>query len=324
MGDDPVLLEVKGGVAVITLNRPARHNAIGDAMDALFFRYLDLLRNDRDVRVVVWRGAGPSFSVGRDMAELAGDEPDGGTGLTPPHGTARVPGYTGAGSGTGGDDAAPHDHLSGAEPATPLPGDVAAGLASRGTRARHGLGPSDFEVLDRGSWGARMLADFPVPVVCAVKGWTLGRAFERALLCDVRVAGESARMSLSGIDHGLLPDSGGLAKLYEIGGSALALDLGLTGRRVAADEALRVGLVSQVVPDDEVDEVAHQLALGIAERPPLVVRMLRGHVQTLAAPGVRSTLGHELAAQTLVLASYDFGEQHRARAEDREPRYERR
>ena len=68
--DDPVLLEVKGGVAVISLNRPDQHNMVGDAADALFFRYLDLLRNDRDVRVVVWRGNGPSFSSGRDLGEL--------------------------------------------------------------------------------------------------------------------------------------------------------------------------------------------------------------------------------------------------------------
>jgi enoyl-CoA hydratase/carnithine racemase len=68
--DDPVLLEVKGGVAVVSLNRPDQHNMVGDAADSLFFRYLDLLRNDRDVRVVVWRGNGPSFSSGRDLGEL--------------------------------------------------------------------------------------------------------------------------------------------------------------------------------------------------------------------------------------------------------------
>lgn len=294
MDDDPVLLEVKGGVAVLTLNRPARHNAIGDAMDALFFRYLDLVRNDRDVRVVVWRGAGESFSVGRDMAELAGAEPDesgvtagGTTRMTPPWGTPRVNG-------------------------------------SPAGRAAHGFGPSDFEVLDRAHWGARALADFPVPIICALKGWTLGTAFERALLCDVRIAGEGTGMALSGIDHGLIPDAGGLAKLHEIGGSGLALDLGLTGRRVTADDALRLGLVSEVVPDDEVDEVAHERARRVVERPPLVVRMVREHVQALSAPGVRATLGREVFAQTLVLSSHDFDEHHRARAEDREPRFEHR
>ena len=270
--DDPVLLEVKGGVAVLTLNRPASHNAIGDAMDALFFRYLDLVRGDRDVRVVVWRGAGESFSCGRDMAELVGTEPADGT-------------------------------------ATP---------------SRPGYGPSDFEVLERGQWGLRMLADFPLPIVCALKGWTLGTAFERALHCDVRIAGESTVVALAGIDHGLIPDGGGLARLHEIGGSALALDLGLTGRRVGADEALSLGLVSQVVPDDRLDEAAADVAAGISERPPLVVRMVREHVQGLSAGALRATLGRELVGQSLVLSSHDFDEQRRARAEDRPPRYERR
>lgn len=264
MLDDPVLLEVKGGVAVLTLNRAATHNAIGNAMDALFFRYLDLVRGDRDVRVVVWRGAGESFSTGRDMAELVADDP------------------------------------------------------------RNGLGPSDVEVLERSQWGLRMLADFPVPIVCALKGWTLGIAFERALLCDIRIAGESTVLALAGIDHGLIPDGGGLAKLHEIGGSALALDLGLTGRRVGAAEALRLGLVSQVVPDDDLDEAAAEMAAAIAERPPLVVRMMREHVQGLGGGAVRSTLGRELIGQSLVLASHDFAEQRLARAEDRPPRYERR
>jgi enoyl-CoA hydratase/carnithine racemase len=278
--DDPVLLEVKGGVAVISLNRPDKHNAMGDAVDALFFRYLDLLRTDRDVRVVVWRGNGPSFSTGRDIGELTGD-PDGN------------------GNGNG------------------------AGLG-RSHAQRHGFGAGDFEVLERGHWGTRLLYDFPVPIVCALKGWSLGTSLERALLCDIRVAGEGAKLALPGVDHGMIPDSAGVAKLYEIGGSSLALDLALTGRRVDAREALRLGLVSQVVPDEDLDEVALDLARGIAERPPLVVRLVREHVQALAAPAVRGTLGRELVGQTLVLASQDFQEHRQARAEDREPRYERR
>src|SRR5690606_32959197 len=73
MDDDPVLLEVDGGVAVVTLNRPERHNALDDAADALLHRYLDLLRSDRAVRAVVWRAEGGSFSTGRDVAELLGE-----------------------------------------------------------------------------------------------------------------------------------------------------------------------------------------------------------------------------------------------------------
>jgi enoyl-CoA hydratase/carnithine racemase len=260
--DDPVLLEVKAGVAVISLNRPDKHNVVGDAADALFFRYLDLLRTDRDVRAVVWRGNGPSFSVGRDLGDLSGNG--------------------------------------------------------------HHAGVGEFELLERSAWGTRLLYEFPVPIVCALKGWALGTMFERALLCDIRIAAESAKMALPGVDHGVIPDSGGLAKLFEIGGSALALDLALTGRRIDAAEALRLGIVSQVVSDDELDEVALDLAHSIAERSPLVVRLLRENVQSLAAVGVRDTLGRELVGQAMVLASHDYREHRLAKAEDREPRYERR
>jgi enoyl-CoA hydratase/carnithine racemase len=278
--DDPVLLEVEEGVAVISLNRPDTHNMVGDAVDALFFRYLDLLRTDRDVRVVVWRGNGPSFSTGRDLVELVGETEGGGNGDV--------------------------DH------------------SGRRRPLRRGYGASDFEVLERGHWSTRLLYDFPVPIVCALKGWSLGMSFERALLCDIRVAGESATLALSGVDHGVIPDSAGVAKLFEIGGASLALDLALTGRHVDATEALRLGLVSQVVPDEDLDAVVFDLARGIAERPPLVTRLVREHVQALASPGVRGTLGRELVGQTMVLASHDFHEHRQARADDRQPRYERR
>jgi enoyl-CoA hydratase len=317
MDDDPVLLEAKGGIAVLTLNRPDRHNPMGDAMDALFFRYLDLLRTDRDIRVVVWRSNGESFSCGRDMVELVGEDPA----------------LSGPANGDSTGDGAGHtvdqpvdDEDGGAAGAAlgPTSGETPIARPWRSHAQRHGFGATDFEVLERSQWGTRLLYDFPVPIICALKGWTLGTAFERALLCDVRVAGEGTRMALAGIDHGLIPDAAGLAKLYEIGGSALALDLGLSGRRIGAPEALNLGLVSQVVPDDEVDAAAYDLAVGIAERPPLVVRMVREHVQALAAPAVRGTLGRELVGQTLLLSSHDFEEQRRARAEDRDPRYERR
>jgi enoyl-CoA hydratase len=283
--DDAVLLEVRGGVAVLTLNRPDEHNLMGVADDALFFRYLDLVRTDRDVRVLVWRGNGPSFSMGRDTGEVAGDQ---------------------AGAGDG--DA-----------------DGTAGRGATGGRARaRWSGVGDNDALRRAHWGARLLYDFPVPIICALKGWSLGTAFERALLCDLRVAGESAKMALAAPDHGVIPDSAGVAKLFEVGGAGLALDLALTGRHVGADEALRLGLVSRVVPDDDLDRTVADLARSIAERPPLVTRLVREHVAALATPAVRGALGRELVGQTMVLASYDYHEHHRARAEDREPRYQRR
>jgi enoyl-CoA hydratase/carnithine racemase len=312
VNDDPVLLEVTGGVAVITLNRPDQHNAMGDAADALFSRYLELLRTDRDVRVVVWRGKGLSFSTGRDLAELVGE-------VDPPTGNGHKGGpVNGNGKAAGGDGKA----AGGTNGATHGTG---VGLAyAKRHAARRGAGVGDLQVLERSHWCTRLLQDFPVPVICALKGWALGTAFERALMCDVRVAGQGARLGLSAMDHGLIPESAGVAKLFEIGGSSLALDLALTTRCVGASEALRLGLVSRVVPDDELDDVVLDMARSIAERPPLAVRLVREHVQSLAAAGVRSTLGRELVGQSLVLASHDFREQRQAQAEDREPHYERR
>ncbi|HEX6420396.1 MAG TPA: enoyl-CoA hydratase/isomerase family protein [Acidimicrobiales bacterium] len=284
MDDDPVLLEVIGGVAVVTLNRPEAHNPLDEEVDGLFFRYLDLLRTDRDVRVVVWRGNGPSFSAGRPPGWPGG-----------PAGEGRGDGSAGGNGGAGAN-------------------------GGNGTRGA----PRDLDALERAHWPIRLLHELPVPIVCALKGWSLGTAFERALLCDIRVAGEGATLGLTAADHGLLPDSGGVARLYEIGGAALALDLALTGRRIDAREALRLGLVSQVVPDEALDDAVVDLAARIAAQPPLAVRLVREHVQALAAAGVRTTLGRELVGQAMVLASHDIDEHRRARLEDRPPRYARR
>ena len=176
--------------------------------------------------------------------------------------------------------------------------DRSSATATAMPRARQA---SEFELLERGAWGTRLLYEFPVPIVCALKGWCWARCSSGRCWCDIRVAGESAKMALPGVDHGVIPDSAGLAKLFEIGGAGLALDLALTGRRIDADEALRLGLVSQVVADDDLDEVVLDLARSIAERSPLVVRLLREHVQALAAGNVRATLGREVVGQAMVL-----------------------
>src|SRR5690606_12306814 len=75
---------------------------------------------------------------------------------------------------------------------------------------------------------------------------------------------------------------------------------------------------------DELDAAALALARSIAERPPLAVRLVREHVQALAAAGVRGTLGRELVSQAMVVGSHDLREMREARAQDRPPRYERR
>ena len=180
---------------------------------------------------------------------------------------------------------------------------------------------SDFEFIERGHRGTQLLFTLPAPTIVALKGWVIGGSFERALLCDLRIAGESAKLRLPEITHGVVPDSGGTARLFQMAGHGLAADLALTGRVMTADEALRHGVVSRVVPDDKLDETVLEIARAIASAPELTVKMFLRTLRRLANPVVQQSLAEESLAQSLVFASEDYREFKAARAEGRPPRY---
>jgi enoyl-CoA hydratase/carnithine racemase len=254
---EEVVLDYEGPVAVISYNRPEKHNAFSDAMDKRLFEILGELRARPGLRAVVWRGEGPSFSSGRDLGQL-------------------------------------------------------------GVRTED---LSDLEFIERGHRGTSQLFELPCPTLVALKGWVIGGSFERALLCDVRVAGESARMRLPEIQHGVVPDSGGTARLFQMAGHGLAADLALTGRVLGAEEALRHGIVSRVVPDDELDDTVMGMAQAIAASPEFTVQMFLRTLRRLANPLVLQSLGEEAVAQAAVFASADYAEFKAARAAKREPKY---
>lgn len=252
-----VRLERVGAVAIITLDRPDRHNAMGNAMDAQFWEALAEVASDDAVRAVVWRGAGPSFSSGRDVADLG---------------------------------------------------------------IRHG--ESDYQYISAGLDRTQELLIPPAkPIVVAIAGWCIGGAFERALLCDVRFAAPDARFRLPELAHGLLPDSGGTAKLFQMCGHGVVADLVLSGRVLDAEEALRLGIVSRIVERDALDDAALELATTIAAAPPLAVRQHRELLWRLGGQQVQASVQQELLAQMLVYTSEDFAEFKAARAEGRAPRY---
>ena len=158
-------------------------------------------------------------------------------------------------------------------------------------------------------------------MVVALKGWVIGGSFERALLCDMRIAAESTRMMLPEIGHGVVPDSGGTARLFQMAGHGLVADLALTGRAMDAQEALRHGVVSRVVPDAELDDTALEIAHTIAKAPPFPVKMFRRTLDRLATPSVDRSMQEEAVTQALVFASEDYAEMKRARADERPPVY---
>ena len=115
-------------------------------------------------------------------------------------------------------------------------------------------------------------AKIPKPVVAAVTGYALGGGCELSLCADYRVAGESARLGQPEILLGIIPGAGGTQRLSRLVGPSKAKDLVFTGRFVAAEEALRIGLVDQVVPDEQVYDAAKGWAAKFAEGPAYALR----------------------------------------------------
>src|SRR6185503_7673156 len=132
------------------------------------------------------------------------------------------------------------------------------------------------------------VAAIPRPVIAAIHGYALGGGLELALACDLRVAGETARLGQPEILLGIIPGAGGTQRLARLVGPARAKDLIFSGRQVRADEALAMGLVDRVVEAEVLHEEAlawaAQLAKGAVVAQALAKQAIdRGLEGTLAA-----------------------------------------
>ena len=168
------------------------------------------------------------------------------------------------------------------------------------------------------------ILDLQVPVVCALKGWVIGGSFERSLVADIRVCAEGTRFMLPEVKHGVITDTGGMARLFQMCGHGVAMDLILTGRVMEADEALRHGVVSRVVPAAALEDTAREIAETVAASPAFTVKMAKRNMALIADEVVRRSILEEATTQTLVFASDDYAEMKAARAEDRKPTWRRR
>ena len=143
----------------------------------------------------------------------------------------------------------------------------AAGADTVLTRASR----SEFETLQRSGQIYLALEVLPVPVIAAINGYCLGMAFELALVCDIRLAAETAIFSIPEVQLGTIPDFGGTQRLTKLIGVGKAKELIFTGRRIDAAEALRIGLVQHVYPLNILMNEARKLAQEIAAiAPPLI------------------------------------------------------
>ncbi len=181
--------------------------------------------------------------------------------------------------------------------------------------------PLEAEVRDRYNPIIRAIRSMGQPVMAAVNGVAAGAGASLALACDLRICAEEARFVLAFGRIGLVPDSGATWFLPRIVGPAKAAELALVGDQVDATEALRLGLVSRVVPADRLLVEARALAERIAEGAPLAMALTKEALQRSATITLDEALEGEAKLQGIAGASRDHAEGLAAFREKRPPRF---
>jgi enoyl-CoA hydratase/carnithine racemase len=261
---ETLLVERRGRVDWLTLNRPERLNTITGTMVRELCAYFRGLRQDHEVRIVVMRGAGRAFCAGLDIKE-----------------------YTSAGGDRTPDGAGrskPGDHL--------------------------------FDIVE-------LMRACPQPIVALVHGPACGGGFAFALAADIRIAGRSARMNDAFVALGRSGCELGLTYfLPRIVGLGIAAELMYTGSFIDADRARAAGLVSAVVPDEELEAAAAAYVEPMLRTAPFGLRMTKETLNaSLKVSDLRAVIDLEERAQMLCGRGPDFDEAMKAFLEKRPPNY---
>lgn len=254
---DLVLSERDGALRILTLNRPDRHNAMDDAMSALFRQRLDEALEETESSAILIRAAGRSFCSGRDTNVL-------------------------------------------------------------GHRARD---ESDFHFVRRHQEGRLRMQESAKPIVAALKGGAIGGGCELALAADIRISDTTLKMALPEIVYGVLPDTGGTQMMTALIGPSRAKYMVMTGKPIDAATALEWGAVDFVVPPDELDAKALEIARDIAAKPPINLAMAKEMVNLMHGPTIRTGTRAELYAQSYLFKTEDYQEARAAYREKRAPNY---
>jgi enoyl-CoA hydratase/carnithine racemase len=167
----------------------------------------------------------------------------------------------------------------------------------------------------------RQVALLDKPYIAAVNGAAVGAGMDMCSMCDLRIASEQARFAMSYVKVGLVPGDGGCYFLPRIVGVAKALELIWTGDFVDAEEALRIGYVSKVVPADELLPAARALAERIAQGPAVAIQLAKRLVYRGLNSDIQEALEAAGHAMAIVQPTEDAREGPRAFAEKRAPQF---
>ena len=257
-------VETKGRVAVLTLNRPERLNAISrDMLGELSAKVVEA-NKDPEIRCIVLTGAGRGFCSGLDLIAV----------------------------GQGG---------------------IGSGDSKGNNRPR--------QLFDLREAPINVMWNIDTPIVCALNGAAAGYGMDIALLCDIRIASESAKMAAVTAKRNVVPESGGTWLLPRLIGWAKAAELYYRGRTVLADECLELGLVNTVVPGDQLMETAMQWAEEIADNAPLAVQTTKRMMRMGLEESYDTAVDHLMVHLGGMFQSEDFQEGVKAFLERRKPEF---
>jgi 2-(1,2-epoxy-1,2-dihydrophenyl)acetyl-CoA isomerase len=168
---------------------------------------------------------------------------------------------------------------------------------------------------------SRLLHEMPKPVVAQLDGAAAGAGLSIALSCDLRVAGESAKITTAFAKVGLSGDFGGTYFLTHLVGSAKARELYLTSPVLTAREALAFGMVTRVVPDAEVDAVAHELAMSLAQGPTVTLGYIKKNINNAEHLSLEACFDAEAMHHSRCSETADHKEAASAFVEKRKPSF---
>lgn len=251
-----VLCDIDDRVAVVTINRPEKLNALDGATRSDFLGVMDTLRNTRDARVVIVTGAGnKAFVAGADIGEFEG--------------------------------------------------------RSAVDQFRVMNAPTIFDCVDR----------FPKPVLAMINGFALGGGCELAMACDIRIAADTAKLGQPEVNLGILPGGGGTQRLPRLVGLGNAFRLLYSGQLIGAEEALRIGLVDEVVPAAALRDHVMELARTIAAKSPVALSLIKEALRASVRTPLDQGLSQETTLFGLAFASEDKVEGVQAFQEKRKPEF---
>ncbi len=250
--ENVVLYETRGRVAIVTINRPEKRNALDGQVRCAFLGAIDRARRDENVRSVIVTGAGEkAFIAGADIGEFEGRSPV--------------------------------------------------------DQWRVMKAPTIFDAVER----------LPKPVIAAINGFCLGGGMELALACDVRIASSSAKLGQPEVNLGIIPGGGGTQRLPRRVGLGAALRLILSGEIIAADEALRLRLVEEIVEPAKLLDRAVELAELMASKSPVALAAAKEATRAALSLPLDDGLKLETALFQLCFSSADKVEGVRAFLEKR-------